>query len=160
MLTPNDIRNVLFTKIMGGYKTSEVNEFIDECADTVEALIKEKTAAVEALNREKQDLQKKLEVLADKLVEYRNDEDNIRTALLSAQRLGDATLREANHKASLIMDDAKISAIPQIKADCPDASLIHEAAIGKIAGDQIIKLMTLGLTAAEAEEQIIEGFLK
>ena len=110
MLTPNDIRNVVFTKGMGGYKTSEVDVFIDECADTVEALIKEKTAAVEALNREKQDLQKKLEVLADKLVEYRNDEDSIRTALLSAQRLGDATLREANHKASLIMDDAKIKA--------------------------------------------------
>ena len=94
MLTPNDIRNVVFTKGMGGYKTSEVDVFIDECADTVEALIKEKTAAVEALNREKQDLQKKLEVLADKLVEYRNDEDSIRTALLSAQRLGDATLRD------------------------------------------------------------------
>lgn len=61
---------------------------------------------------------------------------------------------------AIIMDDAKISAIPEIKANCPDASLIHEAAIGKIAGDQIIKLMTLGLTAAEAEEQIIEGFLK
>ena len=58
------------------------------------------------------------------------------------------------------MDDAKISAIPEIKANCPDASLVHEAAIGKIAGEQIIKLMTLGLTAAEAEEQIIEGFLK
>ncbi len=61
---------------------------------------------------------------------------------------------------AIIMDDAKISAIPEIKANCPDASLIHEAAIGKIAGEQIIKLMTLGLTAAEAEEQIIEGFLK
>ena len=61
MLTPNDIRNVVFTKGMGGYKTSEVDVFIDECADTVEALIKEKNAAVEAFNREKQDLQKKLE---------------------------------------------------------------------------------------------------
>ena len=61
---------------------------------------------------------------------------------------------------AIIMDDAKISAIPEIKANCPDASLVHEAAIGKIAGEQIIKLMTLGLTAAEAEEQIIEGFLK
>ena len=110
MLTPNDIRNVVFTKGMGGYKTSEVDVFIDECADTVEALIKEKNAAAEAFNREKQDLQKKLEVLADKLVEYRNDEDSIRTALLSAQRLGDATLREANHKAGLILDDAKIKA--------------------------------------------------
>ena len=63
MLTPNDIRNVVFTKGMGGYKTSEVDVFIDECADTVEALIKEKNAAVEAFNREKQDLQKKLEVM-------------------------------------------------------------------------------------------------
>ena len=55
---------------------------------------------------------------------------------------------------------AKISSLPQITANHPDAALIHEAAIGKIAGEQIIKLMTLGLTEAEAEEQIISGFLK
>ena len=61
---------------------------------------------------------------------------------------------------AIIMDDAKISAIPEIKALTPEASLIHEAAIGKIAGDQIIKLMTLGLTAAEAEAEIIDGFLR
>ena len=61
---------------------------------------------------------------------------------------------------SIIMGDAKISAIPEITANNPDAALIHEAAIGKIAGDQIIKLMTLGLTEAEAEEQIVNGFLK
>lgn len=61
---------------------------------------------------------------------------------------------------AIIVGDAKISAIPEITADCSDASLIHEAAIGKIAGEQIIKLMTLGLTEAEAEEQIINGFLK
>ena len=52
---------------------------------------------------------KKLEILADKLVEYRNDEDNIRTALLSAQKLGDTVVREP-HKAGLILDDAKIKA--------------------------------------------------
>ncbi|MDR0948038.1 MAG: SufD family Fe-S cluster assembly protein [Lachnospiraceae bacterium] len=61
---------------------------------------------------------------------------------------------------AIIMDEAKISAIPQISANHPDASLIHEAAIGKIAGEQLIKLMTLGLTEKEAEEQIINGFLK
>lgn len=77
-----------------------------------------------------------------------------------ARITGDAACNGHSECDAIIMDDAKISAIPQIKADCPDASLIHEAAIGKIAGDQIIKLMTLGLTAAEAEEQIIEGFLK
>lgn len=61
---------------------------------------------------------------------------------------------------AIIMDDARVSAIPEITASSIDASLIHEAAIGKIAGDQIIKLMTLGLTEQEAEEQIINGFLK
>ena len=61
---------------------------------------------------------------------------------------------------AIIMDDAKILAIPQLEANDIDAALIHEAAIGKIAGEQIIKLMTLGLSEQEAEEQIVNGFLK
>ncbi len=60
----------------------------------------------------------------------------------------------------IIMDRAKISAIPEITANHLDAELIHEAAIGKIAGEQIVKLMTLGLTEAEAEAQIVNGFLR
>jgi Fe-S cluster assembly scaffold protein SufB len=61
---------------------------------------------------------------------------------------------------AIIMDNATVSAVPEITANHIDASLIHEAAIGKIAGEQLIKLMTLGLTEAEAEEQIVNGFLK
>ena len=61
---------------------------------------------------------------------------------------------------AIIMDKAKVLAVPELEANNIDAALIHEAAIGKIAGDQIIKLMTLGLTEAEAEEQIINGFLR
>lgn len=61
---------------------------------------------------------------------------------------------------SIIMDKAVVLASPQLSASCTDAALIHEAAIGKIAGDQIIKLMTLGLSEQEAEEQIVNGFLK
>lgn len=61
---------------------------------------------------------------------------------------------------AIIMDNAKIGAIPKITANHLDAALIHEAAIGKIAGEQITKLMTLGLTEAEAEEQIVNGFLR
>ena len=61
---------------------------------------------------------------------------------------------------AIVMDDARVSAIPEISANNVDAALIHEAAIGKIAGEQIIKLMTLGLTEKEAEEQIINGFMK
>lgn len=61
---------------------------------------------------------------------------------------------------AIIMDNAKISAVPEITANHLDAALIHEAAIGKIAGEQIVKLMTLGLSEEEAEAQIINGFLK
>ena len=61
---------------------------------------------------------------------------------------------------AIVMDNAMVSAIPQILANHTDASLIHEAAIGKIAGEQLTKLMTLGLSEKEAEEQIINGFLK
>ena len=61
---------------------------------------------------------------------------------------------------SIIMDNGRIKAIPQIEANDVEANLIHEAAIGKIAGEQLIKLMSLGLTEKEAEKQIINGFLK
>lgn len=61
---------------------------------------------------------------------------------------------------AIIMDSARVLAVPELEANNIDAALIHEAAIGKIAGDQIIKLMTLGLTEAEAEEQIVNGFLR
>ena len=61
---------------------------------------------------------------------------------------------------SIIMDSGRILAVPSLEANNIDAALVHEAAIGKIAGDQLIKLMTLGLTEAEAEEQIVNGFLK
>ena len=61
---------------------------------------------------------------------------------------------------AIIMDQGVVSAIPEVTANCLDAQLIHEAAIGKIAGEQLTKLMTLGLTEKEAEEQIVSGFLK
>ena len=61
---------------------------------------------------------------------------------------------------AIIMDEGKILAVPGLEANNVDAALVHEAAIGKIAGDQLIKLMTLGLTEEEAVEQIINGFLK
>ena len=61
---------------------------------------------------------------------------------------------------AIIKDTAKVVAIPEIVANNVDANLIHEAAIGKIAGEQLTKLMTLGLTEKEAEEAIVNGFLK
>lgn len=96
MYTASDIRNVQFTKNMGGYKVAEVEAFVENCADTVESLV-----------AEKDELTKKLGILADKLVEYRRDEDSIRSALLSAQRTGDAIIREANDNAAAVLESAQ-----------------------------------------------------
>lgn len=77
------------------------------------------------------------------------------------------SLVDGNNKCSghtecdaIIMDNGTVTAKPELNANNIDASLIHEAAIGKIAGEQLIKLMSLGLTEKEAEEKIVNGFLK
>lgn len=74
--------------------------------------------------------------------------------------IGNNKCRGHSECDAIIMDEAKVSAIPSLDANCVDAELIHEAAIGKIAGEQIIKLMTLGLTRQEAESRVINGFLR
>ena len=100
LLTADRIRHITFTPGRGNsYKDTDVDDFVDQCADTVQAL----QARIDELNQ-------KMEVLADKLVEYRNEEDSIRSALLSAQRLGDSIVREARQKADLMLDDARIKA--------------------------------------------------
>lgn len=78
---------------------------------------------------------------------------------LDMKIVGNAACKGHTECDSIIMDNGKILAVPALEAKCVDASLVHEAAIGKIAGEQLVKLMTLGLTEAEAEEQIINGFL-
>lgn len=85
-------------------------------------------------------------------------EDSTQTFI--AKIYGNAKCAGHTECDSIIMDNAKVSSIPEITANNPDAALIHEAAIGKIAGEQIVKLMTLGLTEQEAEAQIVNGFLK
>ena len=77
-----------------------------------------------------------------------------------SQIVGNAKCSGHTECDAIIMGNAKIVAVPQLEANNIDAALIHEAAIGKIAGEQIIKLMTLGLTEEEAEEQIVNGFLR
>ena len=74
--------------------------------------------------------------------------------------IGNAACSGHTECDSIIMDEGRILAVPSLEANSIEAALVHEAAIGKIAGEQLIKLMTLGLTEAEAEEQIINGFLK
>ena len=76
-----------------------------------------------------------------------------------AKIVGNADSRGHTECDSIIMDRGRILAVPALEANNVDAALVHEAAIGKIAGAQLIKLMTLGLTEREAEEQIVNGFL-
>ena len=76
-----------------------------------------------------------------------------------AKIVGNAESRGHTECDSIIMDRGRILAVPALEANNVDAALVHEAAIGKIAGAQLIKLMTLGLTEREAEEQIVNGFL-
>ena len=85
--------------------------------------------------------------------------DNSKQVFRSYMR-GDTECYGHSECDGIIMDNGVVSAIPEIIANDVDARLIHEAAIGKIAGEQLIKLMTLGLTEKQAEEQIINGFLK
>ena len=80
--------------------------------------------------------------------------------IFDARIVGNTACKGHAECDAIIMDQARVVAVPKLDAQNVDAELIHEAAIGKIAGDQLIKLMTLGLTAEEAEEQIVNGFLK
>lgn len=85
--------------------------------------------------------------------------DNSRQTFLSRVN-GNAACAGHSECDAIIMDAAQVRAIPEITAAHVDASLIHEAAIGKIAGEQIVKLTTLGLSEEEAEQQIVNGFLR
>lgn len=96
MISAQNVRDVRFTKTMGGYKTAEVDSFLDECADTIDAL-----------NRDVEENTRKMQVLAETIVDYRNQEDSIRTALLSAQRMSETVISEANEKAEAIISEAQ-----------------------------------------------------
>ncbi len=99
MVTAQNVRDIRFTKTMGGYKTAEVDAFLDQCADTIEAL-----------NKDIEENTRKMQVLAETIVDYRNQEDSIRTALLSAQRMSETVIAEANEKAAEIIAEAESKA--------------------------------------------------
>ena len=99
MLTAKDIREVKFNRSMGGYKTVEVDEFLDRCADVVEEL----TAQNDENSR-------KMQVLAETIVDYRNQEDSIRSALISAQRMSESVIADARKQADDILAAARTEA--------------------------------------------------
>ncbi len=99
MVTAQDIRDVIFSKSLGGYKTAEVDAFLDACADTVESLT--------ATNEENE---RKMNVLAESIMDYRKREDSIHTALVSAQRMSETIIAEAHEKAAEIVAAAEVEA--------------------------------------------------
>ncbi|MEG2174986.1 MAG: DivIVA domain-containing protein, partial [Oscillospiraceae bacterium] len=100
MLSPKEIGEKTFDKTFGiGYRMDDVDRYLEQIAASM----------VESIEIKEQ-LEKKLEVLAEKLTEYREDEESLRTALLGAQKLGDSVIRESKTKAEIIMRDATIKA--------------------------------------------------
>lgn len=100
MLNPNEIANKRFDKVMGQkYRADDVDNYLAQVADSMNDLLEEK-----------QELEKKLIVLADKLEEYKDDEESLRSALLGAQKLGDSVVRDAKAKARDILEDAEARA--------------------------------------------------
>ncbi len=98
MLTITDIKNINFRKAnLGGYRPEDVDEFIDEVTVSYDQLLKDNA-----------ELQKQVEQLGQKLETYRADEDNIRAALMNAQKLGEASIRESKHKSDIILKDAAV----------------------------------------------------
>lgn len=114
MLSLNDIINVSFRKSgFSGYRTEDVDNFIDRVRESYDALLKkgvEQDEQIEKLKTDNQQMDDKIKILAEKIEEYRSQEDEIKKALISAQKLGDASVREARHKAEIIVKDANLKA--------------------------------------------------
>ncbi|EJX08041.1 DivIVA [gut metagenome] len=99
MITPEEIRSITFDKGMRGYRIEDVDAFLRQAASDMEQLI-----------TEKEETEQKLYILAEKIEEYRKDEDNLKTALLNAQRMGENVIREAKQKAESMLRKAGIQA--------------------------------------------------
>lgn len=114
MMTLNDIVNINFRKSsFSGYRPEDVDNFVDQVKDSYEELIKkniEQKDTIAALRAENEELMKKIDVLAERVEAYRSEEDGIKYAIISAQKLGDASIREARHKAEIILKDANLKA--------------------------------------------------
>ncbi len=99
MMTPQEIREITFSKSMGGYKASEVDVFIDQVAETVESLY-----------YEREETARKMELLADKIVEYRAKETSVQTALIDAHCAAERAVQEAQTKADALTAEAQTKA--------------------------------------------------
>lgn len=136
MLTVDQIKNVSFRKAnIGGYRPDDVDSFIDEVVNTFESLKKEKA-----------DLVGKMEILMKRIEEYRQDEDSVHNALVSAQKLADQSIKEAQEQAQDILNAAKIEA-DRIIADANGRIILEKEMIVKIQQE-----------AADIRSRMIEAY--
>lgn len=114
MMTLNDIINIGFRKSgFSGYRADDVDGFVDRVRESYDQLLKTNVSQAEQIDKlraENQQNIEKLQVLAGKIEEYRTQEDEIKNALISAQKVSDASVREARHKAEIIIKDANLKA--------------------------------------------------
>lgn len=162
MLSIKDINEVSFRKSnFSGYNSDDVDQFIDEVLETVAALTKENaeiktrktddSAAVQQLQAKNAELQEKLSILAEKIEAYRADEDGIKDAILSAQRLGNASLREAKAKAENIVSEANAKAEKLVKDARAKSQSIVDSYQSQIAEkEKELEMMKREVTAFRA----------
>lgn len=106
MISPEEIRTVSFERNMRGYRCDDVDAFLQQVAQDVESM----TERIETLEKQKEEGDQKLYILAQKIEEYRAEEDTLKTALLNAQRMGENVIHEAKQKAESILREANIKA--------------------------------------------------
>lgn len=140
MLTSNEIRTVSFDRTIRGYRCEDVEAFLQQVADQFDQ--QEATMA---------DLEKKLHILAQKIEEYRADEDTLKTALLNAQRMGENVIHEAKQKADSILREATLkseSLNEQAKAQVLEQQMELERVQAEVAH---FKASVLGLYKSHIE---------
>lgn len=153
-MNSEDIRNVTFEQTKRGYRIEDVDDFLQQVAADMDALTDEANARaaeagdlraeVEALRAERQDMENKLYILAQKVEEYRNDEDTLKTALLNAQRMGDTVMYEARQKAETMVTEAtEQAAILRQKAE---KDIVDEKRALETLADEVSRFKSTVLT--------------
>ena len=105
MLIPEELRDITFDKSAFGYRVDDVDDYVEKV-----------TAVINALMEENQDLEEKLEVLAAKVAEYKEDENSLQAAIVGAQKLGDSIVRDSKIKAESILREANVRAERLVEA--------------------------------------------
>lgn len=118
MITSEDVRRVMFDKCMRGYRCEDVDDYLKQVAESMDAL-----------STQNDELQKKLLVLAQRIDQYRAEEDTLRTTMINAQRLGENVIREAKQKAAEILREANIKAEDREQRAKDDVELARQEVV-------------------------------